>query len=80
MDLWDDSRRAMIAFAKTDSFDFARADWNFVARPVRASDAMCLQCHHEPVPGVDPARAIETNALKIGDPMGVVIYGFRKTP
>jgi hypothetical protein len=80
MDLWDDSRRAMIAFAKTDSVDFARADWNFVARPVRASDAMCLQCHHEPVPGVDPARGIEVNALKVGDPMGVVIYGFRKTP
>jgi hypothetical protein len=80
MDLWDDSRRAMIAFAKTDSVDFARADWNFLARPVRASDAMCLQCHHEPVPGVDPARGIEVNALKIGDPMGVVIYGFRKTP
>jgi hypothetical protein len=80
MDLWDDSRRAMIAFANTDSVDFARADWNFVARPVRASDAMCLQCHHEPVPGVDPARGIEVNALKIGDPMGVVIYGFRKTP
>ena len=80
MDLWDDSRRAMIAFAKTDSVDFARADWNFLARPVRASDAMCLQCHHEPVPGVDPARGIEVNALKIGDPMGVVIYGFKKTP
>ena len=76
------------AFAKTVSVDFARAAWNFVARPVRASDAMCLQCHHEPVPGVrgqvlkarPVPEAIEVNALKIGDPLGVVIYGFRKTP
>ena len=76
--LWDDSRRRDDRVREADSFDFARADWNFfIARPVRASDAMCLQCHHEPVPGVDPARGIEVNALKIGDPMGVVIYGFK---
>jgi hypothetical protein len=43
---------------------------------------MGLQCHHEPVAGGDPALGLGTNALKIRDPTGVVMYGFtrEKTP
>jgi hypothetical protein len=34
------------------------------ARPVVASTAQCLQCHH---------------GRKIGDPLGAVVYAFRKS-
>lgn len=70
MDLWDDSRRAMQSFGQTDSREFALAGWNFVARPVRA-EPMCLNCHREGI-------AAETT-LKVGDPIGVVLYGYTAT-
>lgn len=75
VDLWNESRQAILAFAKRDSFDFAKAGWNFIARPVRASDATCLRCHRDPhssgIPSTD-----EPSNLKIGDPLGVVLYGY----
>jgi hypothetical protein len=67
MDLWDDSRRAMQSFGQTDSREFALAGWNFVARPVRA-EPMCLNCHRE--------ETAAGNPLKVGDPIGVVLYGY----
>ena len=77
MDLWDESRQAMLAFARTDSYDFAKAGWSFIARPVRASDQMCLNCHRDPY-SVGIPRTGEPSNLKIGDPMGVVLYGYRR--
>ena len=70
MDLWDDSRLAMQSFGKVDSREFALAGWNFVARPVRA-ESMCLNCHHE--------STAAGNTLKVGDPIGVVLYGYTAT-
>jgi hypothetical protein len=70
MDLWNDSRRAMLSFAKRESHEFAVADWNFVARPVRATSEMCLNCHRE--------ATAAGSALKIGDPLGVVLYGYTR--
>jgi hypothetical protein len=67
MDLWNDSRRAMLSFAKSESHEFALGSWNFVARPVRA-ESMCLNCHRE--------GTAAANTLKVGDPIGVVLYGY----
>ena len=67
LDLWNDSRQAMLSFAKRESHEFALAGWNFVARPVRA-ESMCLNCHRE-------GTAAE-NTLTVGDPIGVVLYGY----
>lgn len=62
LDLWDDSRRALQAFATTDSHEFQSGKWQFIARPIRASEPICLTCH---------GRA------SLGDPLGVVLYGYQ---
>jgi hypothetical protein len=78
VELWKESRQALLAFAKRDSFEFAKADWNFIARPVRASDATCLRCHRDPYSSGIP-NAGEPSNLKIGDALGVVLYGYQRT-
>jgi hypothetical protein len=75
MDLWDESARAMRVFEKADSYNFVRAGWNFTARPVRATEDICLRCH------TGRARALgipigEGSTLKLGDAIGVVLYGY----
>ena len=62
--LWEDSRDALLAFGANTSYEFpVRTDgWKMIARPVRASSEQCLKCH---------------TALRIGDPIGVVVYGYR---
>ena len=77
-DLWDDSRSAMLAFAKTDLYEFSAGGWKFTARPVRATDTMCLNCHA--ADGTTRRASNRTpvdGSLRIGDPLGVVMYGYR---
>jgi hypothetical protein len=71
LDLLDDSRGALLAFTEVESTEFARDGWKFVARPVRASDGVCFSCHRE------SSIAAPGNALRIGDPLGVVLYGYQ---
>ena len=63
-DLREESRDAMLAFIGNRSYDFgSRADgWKMIARPVRAADERCLKCH---------------TSLRVGDPIGVVVYAYR---
>jgi hypothetical protein len=77
-DLWDESRRALTAFARVDSHGFARDGWQFTARPVRATESVCLNCHaadgttsywSPPAPG---------SRLRVGEVLGVVLYGVRR--
>ena len=74
-DLLMESQKSMLAFTSAESRDFQIGDWMFSARPVRAKDATCLRCHY--------AQAIHTpmgsgeNSLKIGDPLGAVLYGYK---
>ena len=62
--LWNDARDALIAFGSSTSYEFREpiGDWKMIARPIRASAEVCLQCHAP---------------LRLGDPIGVVIYGYR---
>ena len=76
LDLDADSRRAMTAFAKGEPYDFTAPGWNFVALPVRASDASCLECHDENG-GTHRALRNAGSTLRVGDPLGVVLYGYR---
>jgi hypothetical protein len=78
MDLWDESARAMRAFETRDAYDFVQAGWNFAARPVRASEELCLRCHRGPGRASFAPSADEKSALKIGDAIGVVLYGYKK--
>ena len=63
IDLWEDSREALLAFSANTSYEFpTRNGWNMIARPVRAAGEQCLKCH---------------TPLRVGDPIGVVIYAYR---
>jgi hypothetical protein len=58
---------------------FDSAGWSYVARPVRATNAKCLDCHVDHV-----ATSTTTNnqptfrQRRVGDVNGVILYGFRK--
>jgi hypothetical protein len=60
------------------SHQFVQAGWNFAARPVRASEALCLRCHRGRGRASAFPVADEKMVLKIGDTIGVVLYGYRK--
>ena len=75
-DLWDDSRNAMLAFANSDLYEFSAGAWKFTARPVRATDTMCLKCHAADGTTRSVFSAVDSS-LRVGDPLGVVIYGYR---
>ena len=65
--LWDNARDALIAFSSNTSYEFGApiGDWKMIARPIRASGEVCVGCHAP---------------LRVGDPIGVVIYGYREDP
>lgn len=86
--LWDETRHALESFgAGAEQHEFTWSRWQVLARPVRASAESCLRCHNTDyrlVNGVTEAGVrfskIEPkgNALKVGDPLGVLIYAYRK--
>jgi hypothetical protein len=78
MDLRDESARAMRSFENRDSYDFIHAGWNFTARPVRASDDLCLRCHRGSSRASLAPSPAGTSVLKIGDAIGAVLYGYKK--
>ena len=84
-DLWGESQKALAAFsAGSESYDFALDQWTFRARPVRASDQSCLKCHSEDYHIVFEASGGSTikptgNKLKVGDPLGVLLYAFSQS-
>jgi hypothetical protein len=79
--LWDESRKAMLAFQTTDVYNFTAGKWRFTARVVRASEQSCLSCHASGVGSVFRIEgAVESKpTLRIGDPLGVVLYGYERT-
>jgi len=84
--LWEPSGKALESFKHGESYDFKLNDWNISARPVRASQQSCLQCHMARVPNrfapVNRDGTInktKTPEFKIGDPLGVVLYAYRNT-
>lgn len=86
--LWDGTRRALESFASgAGRHEFVAGRWQVEARPVRASSESCLRCHgtdYRQVYGVTEkgVRFSTTepkgNALKVGDPLGVLVYAYRK--
>jgi hypothetical protein len=86
--LWDGTRRALESFeAGAQRHEFVAGRWQVEARPVRASQESCLRCHgtdYRRVYGVTQAGVSfhkfepKGNALKLGDPLGVLVYAYRK--
>jgi hypothetical protein len=75
--LLEESRRAMAAFAQAESYDFVVDQWKFIARPVRASDTMCLSCHREAHTTLMSTQNPSGTPLRIGDALGVLLYGYQ---
>lgn len=88
--LWDETRRALESFASGgERHEFTAGRWRVEARPVRASAESCIECHRaragfevKPLPaaGGAPAAAEAPKGadLKVGDPLGVLLYAYRK--
>jgi len=81
--LWDRARAAMLAFHMSgDTYKFAIGKWKFSARPVFASEQSCVDCHnvrvtHKILPSLGgPLQESISNTLRIGDPLGVVLYAY----
>lgn len=78
--LWDHGQQAMHVFHGSDNYDFNLGEWKFVVRPVRASDQSCLKCHQpNGTSHIAMAnRRQESKSLQIGDPLGLLVYGYKK--
>jgi hypothetical protein len=78
LELMEHGQKAMRVFQKSDTYNFAIREWKIIARPVRASDASCLKCHYSDEINIFPETKVgqESRRLKIGDPLGVVLYAY----
>jgi len=65
--------------AAAESWQFAIGRWSFVARPVRASESACLNCHnYRPAGTASPSVGDSTDGpFRMGDPIGAVLYGYQ---
>jgi hypothetical protein len=86
--LWDETRRALQSFAAGEErYGFKSGEWDVETRPVRASKESCLKCHTARVEFKvvinekgDKVVKSETREgpPKLGDPLGVLVYAYRK--
>jgi hypothetical protein len=87
--LWDETRRALQSFASgAERYGFKSGEWDVETRPVRASEESCLKCHmarsqfavvvvdEKGEKSVEPET--KEDPLKLGDPLGVLVYAYRK--
>lgn len=79
LELLAHGQKAMRSFQNSDTYDFMIREWRIIARPVRASDASCLKCHHSAEVGIIPEvkSGEESRKLKIGDPLGILLYAYQ---
>ena len=80
--MWEPARQAFRKFSEGASrYSFEANGWQIEARPVRASEERCLQCHghdilitYPPEGGTSYKKDTERNNLRVGDPVGVLLY------
>jgi hypothetical protein len=87
--LWGETRLALLSFAEgAERYGFEAGGWEVEARPVRASGESCLRCHntdYRTVRGVTGRGVVfsktepKGNALKVGDPLGVLVYVYKRS-
>jgi hypothetical protein len=80
--LREQARKAMQGFESktiTSQSEFSVGDKTFLARPVRAQES-CLQCHTPQTYQGDPSNTEGAiRQLKVGDPIGVLLYAYAKS-
>ena len=85
--LWEPARRALLAFgggAERQSFTVGK--WEVEARPVRATNESCVQCHkdvqltvYQNASGKYYGWGLkEDSVLRVGDTIGVLLYVYQK--
>ena len=67
------TRKALKSFDKGNQYQFTSGKWKVDARPVRATENSCVQCHK-----ARGANDPEAQELKIGDPLGVLLYVYKE--
>lgn len=80
--MWEPARQSFRIFTEGASrHSFEANGWQIEARPVRASDEACLSCHaydtlitYPPEGGTRYTKATERNNLRVGDPIGILLY------
>lgn len=71
----NEARRAFAAFERKEPYyDFEVGDWNVVARPVRAANGTCLNCHWS---NGDHGLTNGRSDLRLGDVLGVALYAYQ---
>ena len=68
-----DGRSALMAVQKGEGYDIRKTGWTVTVRPLRASNQRCVQCHMAGPGGAE-------GGTKIGDPLGVAMYVYRRPP
>jgi hypothetical protein len=84
--MWEPTREALRQFSRgAERWAFEAGGWSVEARPVRASDEKCLRCHayrkliFQQQNGAVSMRYGEPSYdLQIGDPIGAVLYVYRR--
>ncbi len=77
-------KKAFLEFQTPNSrseneFEFDMGEWAYVARPVRAVNQSCLQCHKDYVVTEKLGDGkFKFRKRQIGDANGVLVYGFKK--
>jgi hypothetical protein len=75
-DLLAEGRKALVAFSRRDGYDIHKGKWTVAMRPLRATNASCVQCHT-----AGPANMVrnDSHKPKPGDALGVAMYVYRTT-
>lgn len=77
-------KKAFLAFQTPDSpneneYAFEIGKWSYVAKPVRASQQSCVQCHKDHVVTEKLGDGkFKFRKRRIGDANGVLVYGFSR--
>ncbi len=76
--LLDEVDNAFQRFQSADTYEFDARKWAYVAKPVRARQS-CLKCHTDYIM-ISPIgeKPYKYRKRRVGDTIGVLIYGFEK--
>jgi hypothetical protein len=83
-DMVKEVKQAFLVFQNSapnaqQNYGFDRGDWSYVARPVRAANQSCLQCHNDYVV-IDKLQdgRFKLRKREVGDVNGILLYAFRR--